>query len=801
MLFGDTTPVLGRHARSALLSILAWIALPAIGLAQGSGGPLWVPLDTQPAGTPARVVLNTELSNAGQTYFDLFISGFYVSTHVGDDGRTYQEIRVPGLPNLSETGEPSLPVVRAELGIVTSATGASLLDATTYDLRSLPGYLIWPSPIPAQVHDGAPWQFMRDSTTYASPLDYPVGNGAGGTTRSALGGIPASLCSAFPVHWNPSTGTLSVAAHARFGFGHAGGLGTPMKLTSEHAGAAGATLLNWGVVSSDYTIDPFHYDGDYLIVCPSAWTATPELKTFIQVKKTEGFKVALIGAPLNGESCWQLQQSIQAWYAGTPPGDDHYALLAGPLSATPYCVDVNGQLSDKLLSSVDGDAEPEIYLGRLLVANQAELQAQLTKILDYETGPQVNNDGTVLLVAHAEQDQYFDFPSYQDSVRNAAYAQVTPTFVTVYGNNQALGNADVANAVNAGVGVVAYIGHGGTSEWQHWTSAAASFTQSDALALSNGARTPVVWSIACDTGDLSVPQNLASGFMKNTNGGGVSFYGAVKETFGYSTVTMEDTLFQSVYGRGVTRQGLAIDLAEHAAIAADPQWGFDAVYKYLLYGDPAMSIKRHNAGGIWAPIDFLVPIDVIGPCPGVDCCPSCPAPTIDIQTRSAPGAPIPGVKVGIWKPTLAGTDEVFDNRYSGPDGWVHIPAPGLTPGTLYAGYDDGDGRAGFDSIEVVASSVTGASSPGARPLRLTARPTVSSGATRLSFGRSLDAPAALVIFDIGGRVVRTLRAGAGTGYVDWDGRDGGGRIVGAGVYLARLVAGGGAVTTRMVVVR
>ena len=36
---------------------------------------------------------------------------------------------------------------------------------------------------------------------------------------------------------------------------------------------------------------------------------------------------------------------------------------------------------------------------------------------------------------------------------------------------------------------------------------------------------------------------------------------------------------------------------------------------------------------------------------------------------------------------------------------------------------------------------------------------------------------------------------------DWDGRDGSGRVVGAGVYLARLAAGSAPTTARLVVVR
>jgi hypothetical protein len=289
--------------------------------------------------------------------------------------------------------------------------------------------------------------------------------------------------------------------------------------------------------------------------------------------------------------------------------------------------------------------------------------------------------------------------------------------------------------------------------------------------------------------------------MKNTQGGAVAFYGAVDQTYGSSVRVLNDSLFQAVYGRGITRHGIAIAYAEHATIAADSLFGYDAVYKYLLYGDPEMAIKRQSFGGPWAPIDLITPIDVITPCPGADCCPSCPVPTIDIQVQSASGGPVPGVKVGIWKPRLDGTDQVLANRYTGPDGWAHIPAPGLTAGTLYVGFDDGAGRAGMDSI-AVQSLITGAESmPPQAPFRFQATPSVTSAGTRLSFGRALAAPATVRFYRVDGRLVRTLKVAAGSSSVAWDACDGAGRRLAGGVYLANFESAGARATTRILVLR
>lgn len=787
--------------RSLILLPFCFITLagPGGARAQGAGGPLWVSLDGQPEGTSARVVLNTDLSDPATTSLDVFISGFYVATRTGDDGRVYQDVRVPGLPNRTIPGQPALPEVRVDLGIVTGASGASLAQALALDSRAFSGYTIWPSPIPAELHDGAPSQFSRDEAIYSSTADFPPGDGYGTPTRATLGGLPASRCAAFPLHWNPTAGTLTVAAHSRFTFDHGGAMSTPMDLTIERANSAAVALLNWTAIQPGVSINWNQFQGDFLFVCPVDWMA--DLAPLVKQKKALGYAVTVVNFLSSGVSCAQLKQAIQSWYAGTRPGDDHYCLLVGASGSAPYCLDPNGQLSDKTLSSVDGDGEPEIFLGRLYVTSAAELQSQVKKILDYETGPQVNNDGNVLLVAHHQQDQDFDFVSYHEAVRTASYAQVTPVFSTCYGTNPFLGNNDITGAIVSGVGVVAYMGHGEPDGWLHWNYFDQSFANADAMALANGSLTPVVWSFACQTGDPRSGSSLANGFMKNTQGGAVSFYGAVDQTYGSVVHVLEDSLFQAVYGRGVTRHGQAVALAEHAVVVADSLFGFDAAYKYMLYGDPAMTVKRKNFGGPWAPIDLVTPIDVIAPCPGAGCCPSCPGPQIDIQVRDATGAPVPGVKVALWKPRFAEGDEILDNRYSAEDGWVHIPAAQLTAGTLYVGFDDGDGRAGIDSIEVMPSVSAVAAGHGAHAYRFAVSPSVTAGPARFVFGTALDRPATIAIYSVDGRLVRRIRAPIGAASLDWDGRGRAGERLGQGVYIARVEGEDVRATTRIVMLR
>jgi glucose/arabinose dehydrogenase len=81
-------------------------------------------------------------------------------------------------------------------------------------------------------------------------------------------------------------------------------------------------------------------------------------------------------------------------------------------------------------------------------------------------------------------------------------------------------------------------------------------------------------------------------------------------------------------------------------------------------------------------------------------------------------------------------------------------------------------------------------------------PSPSSGAVRLSFTLAAAAAAELTLYDMGGRRVRTLLAAAGLAAgpheVVWDGADAAGRRVPAGLYFARLRAGGETLDRRVV---
>jgi hypothetical protein len=96
------------------------------------------------------------------------------------------------------------------------------------------------------------------------------------------------------------------------------------------------------------------------------------------------------------------------------------------------------------------------------------------------------------------------------------------------------------------------------------------------------------------------------------------------------------------------------------------------------------------------------------------------------------------------------------------------------------------------------------SAPGARVHLRQNQPNPFNPRTTIKYDLPTSGPVRLSVFDLAGRLVRTLVDGnmpEGSHESDWDGRDAAGREVGSGSYLARLEFGGKVETVRMGLIR
>ncbi|MBI3114930.1 MAG: hypothetical protein HYZ09_00345, partial [Candidatus Kerfeldbacteria bacterium] len=433
----------------ALLALVAGLAVPA--LAQTTQR--WVALDPSPPGTPADVRLDLSMSDSRNSFFDVFIHGFWVEDKQGPDGRFYQKVRVPGLGSMDQVGAPELPAWRGTLAC--GLGSIRLVQSTPSDLRQLPGYLIWPQPLKeAKDHEsGEPEVFARDEDIYRLTTPWPPTDGSDTSpVTPKLGPIMGGGVEAWLAKWVPSSGLLLMSTRVRLAFSHPEPQPLARPITRETGRLAVRLFDNWPAVAAAFPINFLFYTASFLFLYPTGYD--DELQPLIDQKQARGFLTAEIVINPTGNTCASIEALIDGWYNDQPAEWDKYALMVGDTGAIPLCTAPTGDPTDDLYASVPGaDLDEEIYLGRLSVDSEADCANQVGKILAYEDSPALFCCyDEALLVAHKEGAPG-KYVGAHESVRTASYA-VPPTFVTYYGTDPAATDAAVRADIDNGTGLV-----------------------------------------------------------------------------------------------------------------------------------------------------------------------------------------------------------------------------------------------------------------------------------------------------------------------------------------------------------
>ncbi len=212
-------------------------------------------------------------------------------------------------------------------------------------------------------------------------------------------------------------------------------------------------------------------------------------------KKTRGFVVTEmnIADHIGASTCTDMRNAIDNWEAGVPYWHDAYALLVGDTDVIAHCTSPDGDQTDDLYASTNGDdLDEEIYLGRLSVDSEADLANQVTNIVAYEDNPSLfccyHRAG---LWAHKENAPG-KYEGAHEAVRTFAYSNA-PVFETFYGSQSGVTDSDVASRVSNGVGLMAYRGHGSRDATAtSWNQTSEYFEGADVATLSNPlSRSPV----------------------------------------------------------------------------------------------------------------------------------------------------------------------------------------------------------------------------------------------------------------------------------------------------------------------
>lgn len=374
---------------------------------------------------------------------------------------------------------------------------------------------------------------------------------------------------------------------------------------------------------------------DYILITDGGWI--PNVQPLAAWRASQGWRVKIIDIQdVFDEFNYglidprALRDFLAQAYDNWQPPKPSFVLLAGnghydyknylgtnepnPIPPLLKLVDpwIGMTASDHRLVNLDpGSPLPSMAIGRLPAISAADLDAIITKILNYEQhAPSGNWRKRVTFFtdngyyADGSLDPAGNFYELSDQVAGNPDLMPAPMITErIYYNPCATcplpyptyGSVDEARtallaAINDGRLIVNYIGH---SAIYQWGSANEGYLRNtDASALTNGTKPPLMLPMTCYDGFFHMP-NLASiseALVRQADGGAIASFAPT----GLGVATGHDFLdrgfFEAVMPRGVTRVGPAAVFAKAKLYAESGGANLDLIDTFNLLGDPATSL-------------------------------------------------------------------------------------------------------------------------------------------------------------------------------------------------------------------
>jgi hypothetical protein len=286
-------------------------------------------------------------------------------------------------------------------------------------------------------------------------------------------------------------------------------------ISSDMAPIYSAMFVNFNRAAFPNEIAAEH--GDILIVRTARDAAA--IKPYVNWKKQMGYNVfekeVAVGTNVKSTIATEYSSNKKILYVLLVGDWEDIQCDKGSLSgnsAAPF---------DPMLGCVVGtDSYMDIYIGRFSAASSADVTAQVSKTISYEKNPSGTWYKTALHIASAEgagqgDDGEADI-AHEDNIWTGKLSKFTyTTKKTAY--DPGASASTVSAAVNAGLSVINYTGHG--SETAFVTTG---FSNSDVGALTNEGKYPFIFSVACVNGSFNAKTCFAEAWLRKANGGAVA---------------------------------------------------------------------------------------------------------------------------------------------------------------------------------------------------------------------------------------------------------------------------------------
>jgi hypothetical protein len=293
----------------------------------------------------------------------------------------------------------------------------------------------------------------------------------------------------------------------------------------------GVLNFNPGQVITGYSDQPVKM----VIITDTAFKK--QLKPFIKWKTQKGFKLNILykGTGFAGNDYAHIKETLTKIYKAASPTDPppEYLLIIGDINRVPYYgAGGSGNITDMYYGEFDGNGDyiPEMFIGRIPVADTTELKTTITKIIQYEKFQfaDTNQFYSRALVSAGYDEGYASYMNGQVKYAITNYlikANRIDEFHFNYPQSYTAKDS-IIELINKGVSFINYTGHGEADGWLH-----VNIKSPDIPLFHNKNMYPFVISNACRTGQFDLASSFGSSMLLTADKGAIGFIGCSNDSY------------------------------------------------------------------------------------------------------------------------------------------------------------------------------------------------------------------------------------------------------------------------------
>ena len=335
--------------------------------------------------------------------------------------------------------------------------------------------------------------------------------------------------------------------------------------------------------------------GNMLIISHGAFMST--MQPLVDWKNKKGIPTEMIDVAEIGSSSGSIENFVDNYYE---ENNLTFLLLVGDIAQIPS-PSISGSASDPSYGFIEGnDFYAEVIVGRFSGSTPAHIATQVERSIEYEQSPQSGADwyDNALGIASNQgpgfggytDDEFNDF-MWETVLSGFTY----DSYEDIYDGSGGTLSQGI-NAINNGVSLINYTGHGSISSWGN----GAPLNTTNVNSLTNDNLLPFVITVGCNVGEFnSTNECFAEAWLRATNNGeptgAIAHYGStisqsweppMHGQYGMNlilTESYENQITRSI--GGITTNGcMYMNDAQGAS-------GINETKYWTLFGDPSLELR------------------------------------------------------------------------------------------------------------------------------------------------------------------------------------------------------------------